>query len=278
MGRIKASTGGSGLGRHAASRKRGIIQSIGSNVSKALWISLTVVFVISAAGLVVQVWSKGADDKKQVQSGASRSAEMSKREILEGYARGDYKTIVPDLEEFISHNPNDQEMREILASSYLLTGNSERSLKEYQAILKAKPNDPETLYKTGVVLQYMGRTNEAIDYLGRATRAAPSIVPFHAELARANSSAKHYAEAVEEWKIVLNLLPLDDTSRASAIAEIANNYMLQGELVLAKEAVTNGLAVDPDNEALKELESKIGEQTETTPKSKSRRSPTRNRS
>lgn len=252
------------MGRRATSdRKRGIIQSIGASISKALWVALAIIFIIAAIGFVTQVWPKGTGAvKKPVQNKASQSVKDSKKEITEAYSKGDFKTVVPKLEKYISDNPNDQEMREILAASYLLIGDNKRSLEEHQIILKAKPNDPETLYRIGVVLQHMDRTNEAITYLSRAAQAAPNIILFHSELARANSKAKYYAEAVEEWKIVLNLLPPADKARASAIAEIANNYILQNELTLAKEAIENGLAIDPTNEALKELESKVGEQTE----------------
>jgi len=266
MEQYEAFVGGNRLGRHAASsQKHSKFQSIGANMGKALWISLAVVFIILAIGFTIKVWPKGAPVENKDSNNASQAVKVDKKEIIEAYGKGDFKAVIPSLEKYLSRNPDDQEMREILASSYLLTGDKKHAFKEYEAILEAKPNDPETLYKIGIVLQHMDRTNEAITYLVRATQAAPNVILFRSELARANTKAKYYAEAIEEWKIVLNLLPAADKARASIFAEIANVYILQNEFLQAKEAIANGLALDPTNEALKTLEAKIGGQIQPAP-------------
>lgn len=266
--RIEAFFGGDRLGRHAAgNKKRGIAQIMSAGVSKGLWISLAVIFIISMVGFAIQAWPNGTVAKKPSENPSSQPIKMNKSKLIDAYNRGDFKTIAPSLERFVSDHPDDQEMREMLASTYLLTGNEKRSLEEYRAILKANPSEPGTLYRIGIVLLHMDRTDEAISYLNRATKAAPNIIIFHSELARANFKGKYYSEAIDEWKIVLNLLPTGDKTGASVFAEIANNYILQNDFVQAKEAIASGLDIDPANEGLKVLESKIGGHIQANPAS-----------
>jgi len=250
------------LGKRVTNRK-GRTQGIRFSAGKAVLITVAILVVISVIGVAVRFWSKGpAGPAKQV---VSQPIINDKQEIIEKYNKGEFNEVVPSLEKYLARNPDDQQVRELLASGYLLSGNTTQSLKEYQAILKTKPDDAETLYKIGVILQHMDRTNEAITYLNKAVQASPDIILFHSELARANARAKFYKEAVEEWKIVLNLLPPADMARASTLAEIAESYVQQGEFALAKEAIANGLKIDPSNESLKELEKKLGGEIQGQP-------------
>ncbi len=224
---------------------------------------LLVLLAIFAAALVtvpaVILWPKvhhGNTPQKQV-----ATVEITNpSQITDAYNKGNYKGVIPGLEKYVRANKNDLKMRELLASSYFLTGDSQKALNEYQDILKAKNEDPDTLYKIGVVLEHMGREKESIEYLSRAVHASPNTLLFRIELARASAKGKYYANAVDEWKSVLNLLPADDKARADVLAEIANIYITQNNYTQAKGIIATGLAVNPNNQTLQDLEAKIGAQ------------------
>ncbi|MBS3909782.1 MAG: hypothetical protein KGZ93_09190 [Actinobacteria bacterium] len=252
------------MGKRASIRKDRT-QRIQPGIGKAVVITLAVLILISLLGVGVRFFSKGPATDLAPQQNADQPIIDGKQAIIEKYNKGEFVEVIPSLEKYLSGNPNDQEVRELLASAYLLSGNGARSVQEYQTILKSKPGDADTLYKIGVVLQHMDRGNEAITYLNQAVKAAPDVILFHSELARANTRAKFYREAIEEWKIVLNLLPPADKARASALAEVANVHILQGEFALAKEAIANGLKIEPASDALLELEKKLGGQIQVEP-------------
>ena len=252
------------MGKRASIRKDRT-ERIQPGIGKAVVITLAILLLISIIGVGVRFFSKGPATDSSTRQNADQPIIDDKQAIIEKYNKGEFAAAIPSLEKYLSKNPSDQEIREFLASAYLLSGNGARSVKEYQTILKAKPGDADTLYKIGVVLQHMDRGNEAITYLNQAVQAAPDVILFHSELARANARAKFYREAVEEWKIVLNLLPPADKARASALAEIANIYILRGEFAPAKEAIANGLEIEPSSDALLELEKKLGGQIQGEP-------------
>ncbi|WP_461373956.1 tetratricopeptide repeat protein [Candidatus Aquicultor sp.] len=260
MEQTKPSAGGTELGRHAADRKQGTVKDMDIRVSRYTWISLAVVLAICTIGLGIYLWPKGAPTDNGAQTQVTEKNDLDRKQIIDTYNKGDYKAVIPSLESFLAANKNDAQMREMLASSYLLSGDNKRASDEYQLLLKTKPNDAELLYKTGILLERMGRQNEAITYLNRAAQTAPNVILFHSEVARADTRAKYYDNAIDEWKKVLGLLPPADKLRSSVLAELANIYILQNDFVQAKGIIATGLSIDPNNETLKALESRTGGQ------------------
>jgi len=260
MEQTKPSAGGTELGRHAADRKQSTVRTMDIRVSKYIWISLAVALTVCTVGLGIYLWPKGAPTDNGAQTQVAEKNDLSRKQIIDTYNKGDYKAVIPSLESFLAANKNDAQMREILASSYLLSGDNKRAGDEYQLLLKTKPNDAELLYKVGILLERTGRQNEAITYLNRAAQAAPNVILFHSEVARADTRAKYYDNAIDEWKKVLNLLPPADKLRSSVLAELANIYILQNDFVQAKGIIATGLSIDPNNETLKALESRTGGQ------------------
>lgn len=254
------------MGKRAASRKASTFQNINMdiNLQKTLLITLAVLLVAIAIGLGLYFWPKTVG-QDQADKNIQKPEITSKKAIIEEYNKSNYKNVIPGAENYLKSNKDDLKMREILASSYLLTGNSKKSLAEYQLILESKPSDAETLYKIGILQQRMGKQSEALSYLSRAVRAAPNVILFHAELARVSANSNYYPNAVEEWKSVLNLLPPADKARATVLAEIANLYILQDDLIQAKGIIATGLALDPSNETLRALEAKTGGPAQATP-------------
>lgn len=264
MERIKALFGGIDLGRHAANRKDGDARGYSINIVNVLWGLLAVLIVIATIFLGIRLWPASSPNQSKAQN-ATAQGELDEKRLIEAYNNGEYKAVIPDLQKLVEGQEGNLKARDMLATSYLLTGDNKRALKEFEAMLKLKPNDAETLYKIGILLQRTGRTSEAITYLNRATKAAPNVVLFHSELARANFKAKYYADAIEEWKTVLNLLPPGDKARANVLAELAGVYVAQNDLIQARGVIATGLALDPENEALKSIEAKIGGQIQGAP-------------
>lgn len=232
---------------------------------KTFWaaIGLAAALVVALVGLAVFFWL-GASTDGTPDQGLSREDQITKSQLTESYDRGEYKAIIPRLEEFLAEN-NDSKVREMLATSYLLTGSNKQALDEYQTLLKERPKDAELLYKIGILLEHTNRQNEAITYLGRAVQAAPNVALFHAELARLNTRAKFYANALDQWKMVLNLLPANDRSRADVLAEMANIYILQNDFTQAKGVIVTGLNLDPQNKALLALKDRVEGRNFATP-------------
>ncbi|MCL6471555.1 MAG: tetratricopeptide repeat protein [Firmicutes bacterium] len=234
---------------------------IGDKTKRVLIIAASAILAILVIALATYFLPKGSTNSHT--SHKAKRNLTSESEIVAAYNKGKYKDIVPGLEKLVEADGNNLKLREMLASVYLLTGDNKKAYDQYQAILKIKPDDAETLYKTGVLLEHTNREKEGITYLIRATQAAPNVVLFHIELARAYTKAKLYADAVNEWKNVLKLLPPADKTRANVLAEMAGIYIGQNDFAQAKEIIATGLAIDPDNQTLRMLETKIGGQIQT---------------
>lgn len=270
MKQTRPPVGGTELGRHAADRKQSAVKLPDINVDyKYIWISLAVVLTLCIIGLGIYLWPKGKAVDTGAQTQVVEKNDLNRKQIIDTYNKGDYKAVIPSLESFLAVNKNDATMREMLASSYLLLGDNKRASDEYEVLLKAKPDDAELLYKMGIVLERTNRHNEAVTYLNRAAQAAPNVILFHSELARADARGKYYDNAIDEWKKVLNLLPPADRLRSNVLAELANIYILQNDFAQAKGIIATGLSIDPNNEALKALESRTGDQAQGLPSSPS---------
>jgi tetratricopeptide (TPR) repeat protein len=218
-------------------------------------IAFAVIAVIVVGVIVYFVWPR-----TPLLSGNTTddNGELTVTQITNLYNEGKFGLAAPALSKYLASNPNDITMRDMLASSYLLIGKNKEAISEYKTLLKTKPDDADILYKIGVTLQRMGRRHEAIVYLSRASTASPKTILFRIELARANTKAKLYNNAIEEWKSILDLLPENDQTRVNIIAELANIYLIQANFNEAQKVLEQGLAIDPENTTLKALELKSG--------------------
>ncbi|HEY3375433.1 MAG TPA: tetratricopeptide repeat protein [Candidatus Aquicultor sp.] len=235
------------------------------STGKIIAIMAVVAIVVLAIGAgIIYLITAPAPSKKQI-AAVSKQDQITETQLIETYNKGDYKAVIPRMEMFTAAHKDNIKIRDMLASAYLLTGQIKQALDEYEAILKAKPNDAETLYKMGVLLEQTGRRNEAITTLDQATKAAPNVALFHAALARVDTKAKFYSQALDQWRAVLNLLPSNDTSRADVFAEMANIYILQNDVTQARGVIVTGLSLDPNNSTLKTLKATVDNQNTSTP-------------
>jgi tetratricopeptide (TPR) repeat protein len=213
--------------------------------------------LVAIAAIVYFVWPKTPSiDSNNTTNGD----ELTVTQITTLYDSGDFKKASTALARYLASNPNDLRMREMLASSYMLIGKNQEAISEYETILKSKQNDADVLYKIGIIKQRMGKQREAIDFLKQASKAAPDVLLINIELARANTEAKMYDDAIEAWKSSLKLIPENDKARVGIIIELANIYLIKADFEKARAVLEDGLAIEPNNTTLKSLEIKSGAQ------------------
>jgi tetratricopeptide (TPR) repeat protein len=254
------------LGKHTFNPERGNVYDSSSLESIQLMqknsrskffstIIYALIAIAAIAAIVYFVWPKtpSIDNNSQTDGG-----ELTVTQITTLYNSGDFDKASTALAKYLASNPNDLAMRDMLASSYMLVGKNKEAISEYETLLKSKQNDADILYKIGVIKQRLGKQQEAIAFLQQASEAAPDVLLIKIELARANTEAKVYDNAIEAWKASLKLLPENDKARVGIIAELANIYLIKADFEKAKDVLEEGLAIDPDNATLKSLEIKSG--------------------
>jgi tetratricopeptide (TPR) repeat protein len=223
--------------------------------SRITTILLALIVVVAAGAAAFYLWPNSS---AMVKTSVSGEDELTVTQITNLYDEGKFEPAAKALVKYIASNPSDSNMREMLASSYLMIGKNNEAISEYETLLKAKPNDADILYKIGVIKQKADQQQDAIAYLKRASEASPSTMLFKIELARASTKAKQYDDAIKEWNAAMDLLPQNDKARVDIIAELANIYLIQTNFTQAQKVLETGLQIDPENTELKALVIKSG--------------------
>jgi tetratricopeptide (TPR) repeat protein len=74
----------------------------------------------------------------------------------------DYEGAIPIYEEYLSENPTSIDARNKLGFVYLKTGKLDKSIKEFETVLKAKPGNPQAVLYLGMAYINKGRSKDAI--------------------------------------------------------------------------------------------------------------------
>jgi tetratricopeptide (TPR) repeat protein len=98
------------------------------------------------------------------------------------------------------------------AADYLISGNEafqrndyKEAEADYRHALKAEPNSSTALNNLGVILNELGRYDEAIDILSRAVKVDPKNTIAHYALSTALSKQGQYDRAMEEARTAISL-------------------------------------------------------------------------
>jgi len=83
------------------------------------------------------------------------------------------------LQNMIAQNPNDSFARYGLAMEYANSGDLERALEQYRALLAADPNYSAAYYHGGQTLQKLGRVEEARALYQQGIEATTRIGDLH---------------------------------------------------------------------------------------------------
>ena len=136
----------------------------------------------------------------------------------ERFALQDYYGAVHMLEEVLSAGHAFADVHHLLGVSLSLLAQPERALAEFDRALALNPRYIEALIHRGLVLNEMGRTDEAQETFGAAAIDAGTVAGFpapvaaqlanrHAELAQAYAEVGALTTAIEQYERALDLGP-----------------------------------------------------------------------
>lgn len=131
----------------------------------------------------------------------------------------DYYGAVHLLESVVDSGRSFADVHHLLGVSLSLLGQAERALGELERALELNPQYVEALIHQGLVLNDLGRTDEAQDSFGRAAEhlakptgglpapVAAQLANRHAELAETYAGAGALGRAIEQYQSALELGP-----------------------------------------------------------------------
>jgi len=131
----------------------------------------------------------------------------------------DYYGAVHLLESVVDSGRAFADVHHLLGVSLSLLGQSDRALEELDRALEINPQYVEALIHQGLVLNELGRTDEAQDAFGRAavhlskptaglpTPVAAQLANRHAELGDTYAGAGAVSRAIEQYQSALELGP-----------------------------------------------------------------------
>lgn len=147
------------------------------------------------------------------------NAELLLARARERFVLQDYHGAVHLLEEIASSGTTFADAHHLLGVSLSLIGKSERALAEFDRALALNPRYLEALIHRGLVLNELGRSDEAEECFRRAALAdtgtirgfpapvAAQLANRHADLAQAYAEVGSLNEAVEQYRRALDLGP-----------------------------------------------------------------------
>ena len=217
----------------------------------------TTTIAIAAVGLIgliiLAIGIASRDNGRQV---AHTTAEpVSLEQAEEHYRTGRHEQAIPALEGWLDQAGRDDSgaplARDLLVSSYWKTGKHQKAFDLLQEVIKAKPNDTDSIYRLGLLATEMGQEETAIEYFAQATTGRAGQPQYHTGYAETLAKLNRYKEAREQWEIVRALTPVDAPQQVELHAHIGDMYMAQNLTGPATAEFKAGLALDPDNQYLK---------------------------
>jgi tetratricopeptide (TPR) repeat protein len=113
--------------------------------------------------------------------------------------------------------------------------------ERYQAILAAKPDDPNALHLIGVIKVQSGQAEVGIDWIARAIAVNPDIAVYHSNLGKALSDIGRYQEAVESCRRALAL----DPASVDTLVNIGVAHNQLGQTEAARASFREALSLNP---------------------------------
>lgn len=120
---------------------------------------------------------------------------------------------------------DEEEMDEAIRQQFTAEGDA-ALLAFYDARLSEKPENADLLYAQGLILQTMGRTDEAIAALHRAAAAAPDERKIKVAQLRIQAKELHQPDAAEKLRSTASAL-LDDVAWDQEVAQL--DHLISGE-------------------------------------------------
>ena len=125
---------------------------------------------------------------------------------------GDYKEAVDNLQKAIDIEPDNIDLRYLLADYLTLAKEYDEAYSAYQNLLKLAPNNPKVYHGLGILFYFKGDFREAIEYLSRETELNFNPNSYFL-LGMAYGKLGEYREAVMYLEKHLESLPVNETEK-----------------------------------------------------------------
>ena len=150
---------------------------------------------------------------------AIRTAAKLFRQAFEAQMEGDLEKATRLYKDSISAYPT-AEAHTFLGWTYSFQGALDEAIAECDKAIAVDPSFGNPYNDIGAYLIQMGRIDEAIPWLEKATRASRYESPHYPRLnlGRAFLAKQMYSRALEEFEAALEIEPGDDTARQAVSA------------------------------------------------------------
>jgi tetratricopeptide (TPR) repeat protein len=108
---------------------------------------------------------------------------------------------------WVEYQPNEANSHIELAHAYDELGDSEAAMAQFQAALALSPDDPMTLYNTGIEMVNSGSLEEGIAFIERAIEIQPVYPMAHKNIGYAYAGVGEYAKAIGAFEKYLEQSP-----------------------------------------------------------------------
>ena len=176
------------------------------------------------------------------------------KEGLKYGAEGEFQKAENSFQKGLTVNPNAHNLQEVLklitqlksgsikedyallmlrGSDFLINHQFEEAMSEFKSALKMNP-DPDLYYYLGVCSYSLGRYEEAIDYLKKASTEIKDDNEIYYNLGISYYALRQYPQAVEYLKKALDINPQD----ADSYGVLGTCHLILGEKQLATEELS----------------------------------------
>jgi len=161
----------------------------------------------------------------------------------ERFALQDYYGAVHLLQEIVESGRSFADCYHLLGLSYAMLGQPQRALEHFGQALELNPRYIEAHIHRGILLNDLGRTEEATDAFRHAaahnlrqesgfpTHVAASLANHHALLASAYAESGAFADAIEQYRRAVELGP----NFADIRYKLARALLESGDVLAARE-------------------------------------------
>lgn len=209
--------------------------------SRFLILVLAAVLAVSLAGAIV--WRLTSNRSGSPSDPSLQAAEAA-------YKEGRYSDAEQTLDDVLAAKPGDLAAKKLLALTLAAQGKNEEAIAALAEVVKADPEDHEAFYRMAVLERLIGRTQDAIKHFEKAVGLKADPV-YADELARTYMQVGRYADAIAQWKTVVEAGGLKEADGAQIYAAMASAYEGLRDYQSAIQALKKALALTPNDEGLK---------------------------
>ncbi len=174
----------------------------------AVWLAVLAVMSLALPPALSHAFDAAGSELRESGKESSRAkAEGNDPLFMSKPSYEELKAQAEELEEKVSADSTDYDLRFELAGIYYDMGALMMSAKHYRKAADLEPKNVEALVNLGVVLNEMGRSEEAIEAYDRALEINPDDVKAICNLGLAYYGVGKYPGAIDQYRRALELDP-----------------------------------------------------------------------